>query len=62
MVRHLAAAGQPVIAIAPQLDRLQVLSVAAAPGAITALTGRIENDADAERLADELRALGRPLA
>jgi NAD(P)-dependent dehydrogenase (short-subunit alcohol dehydrogenase family) len=62
LVRHLAAAGQPVIAIAPQLDRLQVLSAAAAPGVVTALTGRIENDADAERLANELRALGRPLA
>lgn len=62
LVRHLAASGQPVIAIAPQLDRLQVLSAVVAPGAVTALTGRIENDADAERLADELRALGRPLA
>ncbi|HET9693927.1 MAG TPA: SDR family NAD(P)-dependent oxidoreductase [Steroidobacteraceae bacterium] len=62
LVRLLVASGQPVVAVAPQSDRLAQLREVATPGAVTPIVGRIESSADAKRLADRLRALARPLA
>ncbi|HET7204788.1 MAG TPA: SDR family oxidoreductase [Steroidobacteraceae bacterium] len=62
LVRQLVASGQPVVAVAAQFDGLAGLREAATPGAVTPIVGRIDTDADAQRLADQLRALDRPLA
>jgi NAD(P)-dependent dehydrogenase (short-subunit alcohol dehydrogenase family) len=63
LVRALVAGGQPVVAVAPQPERLGRLRDAVArPAAVTPIVGRIETDADAAQLADQLRALARPLA
>ena len=62
VVGLLVAAGQPVIAIAPSLDRLGTLRDASPSGAVLPFAGRVETDADAARLARRLRELGRPLA
>jgi NAD(P)-dependent dehydrogenase (short-subunit alcohol dehydrogenase family) len=62
VVDALTAAGRPVLAVAPDVDRLEALRAAFTPGAVTTLTGRIERDVDAARLVEELRALARPFA
>jgi len=62
VVRALVAAGLPVVAVAPQADKLARLRDETTPGALDAIVGDIESDNDAARLADQLRTLGRPLA
>jgi NAD(P)-dependent dehydrogenase (short-subunit alcohol dehydrogenase family) len=62
VVCELAAAGQPVVAVAPRRDRLERLLEDAAPGTIVPIVGNVTGEADAARLAVRLRELGRPLA
>lgn len=61
-MRQLTAAGQPVVAVAPQAERIGTVHDEAAPGAVTRLAARVEGDADARQLADRLRELARPVA
>jgi NAD(P)-dependent dehydrogenase (short-subunit alcohol dehydrogenase family) len=58
----LVAAGQPVVAVAPEVERLETLCESAGSGAVIPLVGRVDSDGDAKALANRLRALGRPLA
>jgi NAD(P)-dependent dehydrogenase (short-subunit alcohol dehydrogenase family) len=62
LVRLLVAGGQPVVAVAPSAARLGMLRDAGGPGAVTTMAGRVETETDAARLAEQLRALERPLA
>ncbi|HEX6572662.1 MAG TPA: SDR family oxidoreductase [Steroidobacteraceae bacterium] len=62
VVRALVAAGQPVVAAAPQQARLDELREGLAPGAVTPVVAHVVTEADAAELADRLRALGRPIA
>ena len=62
LVRLLVAAGQPVVAVAPDEDRLRDLRAGCTPGAVVTVAERIESDADAARLASQLRELERPIA
>jgi NAD(P)-dependent dehydrogenase (short-subunit alcohol dehydrogenase family) len=62
LVQQLVATGQPVVAVAPPSERLEALAATAEPGALVVVPRRIEDEPDAVRIADELRALGRPLA
>ena len=62
LVRQFVAYGQPVVAVAPRLDRLAKLPDGTAPGDVTRIVGRVGSDTDAQRLAARLRSLARPLA
>ncbi|HEX7374626.1 MAG TPA: SDR family oxidoreductase [Steroidobacteraceae bacterium] len=62
VVRELVESGSPVVAVAPRPERLSQLGEGSRPGAVIPLAGCIETEADAERLADQLRALARPIA
>ena len=57
----LATAGRPVVAVAPNPERLETLRLAHRDAALTLRPGRVLTDSDAAQLADELRAAGRPL-
>jgi NAD(P)-dependent dehydrogenase (short-subunit alcohol dehydrogenase family) len=62
VVRALVAAGQPVVAAAPQQERLDELRSSLAPGAVTPVVAQVATEADAAELAHGLRELGRPIA
>ena len=61
VVAAMATAGRPVVAVAPSPDRLEALRRTHREAAVIPRPGRILIDSDAARLADELRAAGRPL-
>ena len=62
IVRALVKHGNPVVAVAPQADKLGRLTQDVAPDTITPVVGRIDTEADAARLAERLRDLARPIA
>lgn len=62
VVQAALQAGRPVIAVARDAARLRTLRAEHAGTDLTVLAGSVATDADAERLADALRALQRPIA
>jgi NAD(P)-dependent dehydrogenase (short-subunit alcohol dehydrogenase family) len=62
VVHELTATGQPVVAVAPWRDGLERLVGEAASGTVVPVVGRIGSEADAAKLVNHLRDLGRPLA
>jgi NAD(P)-dependent dehydrogenase (short-subunit alcohol dehydrogenase family) len=62
LVRQLVASGQPVVAVGPRSDHSATLEEATLRGVVAPIVGRIDTEADARRLAGELRGLARPLA
>jgi NAD(P)-dependent dehydrogenase (short-subunit alcohol dehydrogenase family) len=62
VVRRLVDARQPVVAVAPDLDRLLQLRAELPAGSIVPIAGRVESNEDARVLAARLGDLGRPLA
>lgn len=62
IVRLLADARQPVVAVAPDLDRLLQLRSELPAGSIVPVAARVESDDDARALAASVGALGRPIA
>lgn len=61
IARTLVASGRPVVAVAPDYERVEALRLAHPAGAVNAIAARIIDDRDAARLAAQLRALRRPL-
>jgi len=55
-------AARPVVAVAPDRERLEALRLAHPDGAVTSWAERVLTEADAARLADRLRSLDRPIA
>jgi NAD(P)-dependent dehydrogenase (short-subunit alcohol dehydrogenase family) len=61
VVQQLVDVRQPVVAVAPDLDRLLQIQRGSPAGSIEPIAGRIEREADARALAARLGELGRPL-
>jgi NAD(P)-dependent dehydrogenase (short-subunit alcohol dehydrogenase family) len=62
VVEALVMAEQPVIAVAPDLARLEALRLAHPEADLTLHPGLVRSDKEASRLAREIRALGRRLS
>lgn len=60
VIRSFVERGRPVVAVAPDRDRLEGLRQEHPEGALTTLAERVLDDSGAARLAQQLRALDRP--